>query len=346
MQNSQNSAKFKNNSMKALAIVGLLAVLVLGFWGVIRVAILVPGIGNALAAVGASISSIFVPAERLEITLPSANVPSGEPLSITWNHVGKRGEGSYTLSYACRSGFSMESITPTGVYQKAPCETPFNYTNSQTEIRVIPQSQSARFLDVPVTLSYTRSGDENPSATTDTAITVENSAVSVTPTPSGATPPPSPRPTPSPVTPGSRTDQTYRFVGSGTASDPSGTPDLEVSITSIGTLDRATNVFTPSATVVAGQRAAVQFSVTNRGTKTAEFWSFNAALPTTPFHIFHSDTQRSLGPGDRIEYTIGFDEIDSRTTSTFTVNVDPTGGIRELREDNNIAKITFRVIIP
>lgn len=339
----QNKEKMKNTGIKALAIVGLVAILILGLWGLIRVASLVPGIGSTLAAVGASLSSIFVPAERLEITLPSANVRSGEPMAITWNHVNKRGDGSYTLSYECRGGFSMESITPIGTYQKAPCDTSFNYANSQTEIRVIPVSMQARFLDVPITLSYTRAGEENPSATTDTAITVINEAVSATPPPS---PTPTPRPAPTPL-PGTRTDQTYRFVGSGAVSDPREVPDLAVSITAIGTLDRSTNVFSPSATVRAGSRAAVQFFVTNVGTKTAEFWNFNAALPTKPFRIFHSDTQRALGPGDRIEYTIGFDEVDARTSNgVFTVNVDPGNSIAELSEANNIAKVQFTVIVP
>ncbi len=345
----ENKEKVKKTAIKALAIVGLVAILILGFWGVIRVASLVPGIGNALAAVGASLSSIFVPAERLEITLSSANVRSGEPFAVTWDHINKRGEGSYTLSYACRSGFSMQSINSTGTYQNAPCETPFNYTNSQTEIRVIPHSLMVRFLDVPITLSYTRSGQENPSAVTDTAITVENTSASPAPTPTPApTPSPTPRPTPTPTpTPGPRSDQSYRFVGSGQASDPFGTPDLEVVITGIGVLDKNTNVFTPTQTVVAGQRAAVQFSVINRGTKTSDGWSFNASLPTNPFHIFHSDGQRPLGPGDRIDYTIGFDEVDSRATNgIFTVNIDPGNSVREIREDNNIAKIRFTIIIP
>lgn len=343
----QNKEKVKNAGIKALAIVGLVALLIFGLWGLIRVVSLIPGIGSTLAAVGTSLSSIFVPAERLEITLPSANVKSGEPLAITWNHVGKRGTGSYTLSYECRGGFSMESITPTGTYQKAPCDTPFNYADSQTEIRVILVSTGARFLDVPITLSYTRAGEENPSATTDTAITVINEAISATPSPAPSpTPSPTPRPTPS-LTPGTRTDQTYRFVGSGAISDPRGTPDLAVSITAIGTLDRSTNVFTPTATVRAGERAAVQFFVTNLGTKTAEFWNFNAALPTSPFHIFSSDSQRPLAPGDRIEYTIGFDEVDARATNgVFTVNVDPANGIRELSEVNNIAKIRFTIVVP
>jgi len=68
-------------------------------------------------------------------------------------------------------------------------------------------------------------------------------------------------------------------------------------------------------------------------------------LPTYPMHIFHSTSQKALQPGDRIDFTLGFDQLNGTLTDgVITINVDPTGSIRnEFDRDNNIAQVTFEI---
>ena len=343
----QIRSEYRSGALKALAALGFVAVLIFGAWGVIQVARMVPNLGSALSAAAVSLSSLFVPAERLEITIPTANVNSGEPFTLTWEHINKRSDGTYTVSFSCRDGLSMETVGTNGLYQKVFCNTPFNLTNATESMKLIPISSNVRFLDAPITLQFTRLSDGKVTASTETAITVINDKVSeasvVTPEPTTPTPT---TPRPQAPRPGTPTQNTYNITLAGRASDPNGRPDLKATILASGTINPANNVFTSGNVVRKSDRAAVRFVVENLGTKTVEGWSFNAVLPTYPMHIFSSEMQPALGPGDRIEYTLGFDMVDGSTTGgTFTLNVDPANSIwNEVSENNNIAKVIFTVI--
>jgi hypothetical protein len=87
-------------------------------------------------------------------------------------------------------------------------------------------------------------------------------------------------------------------------------------------------------------RIAVRFAVENLGTRTSPQWTFNAVLPTYPGNIFSSPSQQALGPGDRIEFTLGFDSVIDADTGVLTVNVDPAGSINESTKANNIIHYT------
>lgn len=346
MELKQTFSQNRGGALKALAVVGFVAVLIFGAWGLIQVGRMLPNVGSALSAAAVSLSSLFVPAERLEITIPTANVNSGEPFTLTWEHVNKRAEGTYTVTFSCRDGLSMETVASNGLYQKVFCNTPFNLTNATESMKLIPISNNVRFLDVPITLQFTRLSDGKVTASTETAITVINEKVSESGTPITATTTKPVAKPPVTTRPGTPSQNTYNITVAGRASDPNGRPDLAVTILDSGSINPANNVFTSGGTVRKSDRAAVRFVVENRGTKTVDNWSFNAVLPTFPMHIFSSDMQPMLGPGDRIEYTLGFDMVDGGTTGgTFTVNVDPANSIwNEVSENNNIAKVIFTII--
>lgn len=327
-------------ALRILATLGLIAILALGAWGIARLAMSIPSVLSAIGAAAVSLSSVFIPNERLEIELASGAVKSGEPFELKWSHVNKRGEGSYTVLFACREGLSVEASSQDGSYQKAFCETPFNFTNAKESIKLIPTS-NVRFLDVPFTVSYTRLSDGSVTASSEATVTVMNEGA------------PSSIPTTTPPVqggsssrPGGQSRSSYVITTAGRASDPSGKADLTVKIISLGVLN-ASNTFIPSQSVRAGEKAAVKFEIENAGTKTADYWTFNAVLPTSPFHIFHSEWQPSLGPGDKVQYTLGFDQIDTRSTGgVITLNVDPSNSIRESAEYNNIVKGTYIILIP
>ena len=76
-----------------------------------------------------------------------------------------------------------------------------------------------------------------------------------------------------------------------------GLPDLAVSITSV-----------IRSTSVAG-RVIVSFIVSNAGTNVAASgWAFNATLPLTPSYTYQSQGEQALYPGDKIAFTLTYDD--------------------------------------
>lgn len=132
-------------------------------------------------------------------------------------------------------------------------------------------------------------------------------------------------------------------TGGTPSSDPNGFVDLSARVIEIGLVDKATGEFTASSSPsrsAFNQRAAVRFLVENLGTRTSGQWTFNAVLPTFPSHIYSSPSQLALAPGDRTEYTLGFDSFEEDGEGTLIVNVDPTNSINEPNKDNNILRVT------
>lgn len=339
-------------ALKAISIVGFVAILIFGVWGLIQVARMVPNLFSSIGGAAVSLSSIFVPAERLEVSLETSNVTSSVPFTISWDHTNKRGEGTYRLSYACRDGVTMQAPDERGTYQTVFCETPFNLTNEESSMKVVAFSDRNRFIDVPMKLAFTRLSDGEMTASTETAITIENKQYTAplptaTSTVSAPTKPVTTTPTPSRIIrkAGVETRNVYSVTTTSRVSDPNGRVDLSVQILETGSLDPVTNVFTRTASIRRGSKGAVRFQVTNLGTKSAENWTFNAVVPTFPMYIYSSDMQPVLGPGDSVEYTLGFDQADGTATNgILTVNLDPSGAIRnEISRDNNIARATFSI---
>jgi hypothetical protein len=336
-------------ALKALSIVGFIAVLIFGVWGLIQVARMVPGVFQSLQSAAVSLSSIFVPAERLEVSMSSANVKSGEQFTFSWTHTNKRDDGSYQVSFDCRDGVSMQAPDSHGAYQTVFCNTPFNLTNEMSSMKLIAFSQSARYVDVPMKLAFTRTKDGEVTASTQTSITIENDKLS-----SGAatsTPTTTPKTTPSANTgriikkAGTETRNVYTVTTTGRVSNPNGRMDLSVTILGTGVIDPATNIFTQTASIPRGGKGAVRFVVENLGDKTVPNWYFNAVTPTYPMYIYTSDMQPALGPGDKIEYTLGFDMADAAATGgMLTINLDPANSFpNEITENNNITRAVFQI---
>jgi hypothetical protein len=140
-------------------------------------------------------------------------------------------------------------------------------------------------------------------------------------------------------------DEIFPISDSRSISDSSGRVDLKATIIGTGTVD-IDGIFSPTSSINVYEQGAIRFSVTNVGSKTSDNWTFNAVLPTYPMHIFHSKSQKALAPGDRIDFTLGFDQLNgSLTEGVITINVDPTQSIfNEVTRDNNVAQVTFDIV--
>ncbi len=263
-------ATFKENALRVIAVVGLVALLLLGAWGIIQLAFIIPGF-----FAGSSKST----QESLTLSLPAA-VTSGDTINLAWSHKGGNGEYAYSISYACESGLSLKAPLPTGAYQTVGCNTPFNYTNavSSSKLMVSLSGTQAAPLNLTVAASKLSSGAVTASAA---------GKVTVNPVKKAAA-------TPAKTTVSSNTGAKY--VASGRTTNLYGYADLAVSM--------ASNL----GSVRAGSRVALQFVVQNVGTNVVPAgWTFTAQLPYNPVYTYTSGAQQALYPGDKIVYTLGYD---------------------------------------
>lgn len=344
MDNQNSRDKLVGTATRALAIIGFIAVIIAGLWGSVTIARGVPSAFSALAAAIVSITSVFVPAdEAITISVPSLTVGSGETFVLSWEHEQKSVEGTYTFRYLCTDGVSFTSPTQAGPNTEVFCNTPFNFLNANDSLVLTAFSETNRFADVTVFVDFTPNGAAAPTVSGSTLLTIENTDITSSPgTTTGG------QAGGSGTTPRTAGPETTTIdvipTGGPTASDPNGVVDLRVRFIELGLVDKATGEFTASSTPsdqVVGKRVAARFLVENIGSRTSDQWTFNAVLPTFPSHIYSSPTQPALGPGDRIEFTLGFDSFEADGEGELVVNVDPTRRINESNKENNILRQTI-----
>jgi CARDB len=363
MQDNNNINKVKEHSIKTLAVFGLIGLLIIVSIAIIRVA---PIAIRGIASAAVSLSSIFVPADKLSLQSSTYNANTGEPFTLTWSRTNQSTNGSYTVSYPCTDGVHLEAVLP-GKNDVIFCNTLYHFLNSNNSLTLAgfiapgtaQNGAALNDLDIPVTLHYTQNGAS--SETTEATVTVNVStgansqtANQTTSTNTANTTTPSntasnvkinvniPSATPSagqPIT------TTYNMTNGPTYTDRgnAGEPDLVATILQTGVVSTTTGAFTPQSSVKTSDRAAVHFQIQNIGTKASGSWTFAVVLPTYPAYTFQSGTQPSLAPGDRIEFTLGFDNIVHQSQGTIVVNADPLGQVQEANKVNNIATSTIYI---
>ncbi len=330
-------------------------------------------IPTSIQTAAVEISSVFYPADtRLQLALESRYVESGIPLTLAWTAPATDIPGSFLFAYKCVNGLSVFMENRDGDYESISCEQPTEPLVSGNQIRIRLTSTENRFLDVPLAVAFYPEGDPSPLFFSRALVTVENPRIAFSPSlrPDGTTAtstnatdvspqidtatPPATRPPKeqTPATPqrGAGTSESFQIprIDGAAQTAPrtlSGQSDLSVKIMNVGYIDDATKGFVISNTVEKNNISAVMFAVENNGTNSSGSWDFAAILPTNPPYIFQSPTQRELLPGERIEFTMGFDKAKEGATSLeIKINIDPSQRISESNETNNstIATIGIR----
>ena len=344
MNGTGNGSRLAGSATRVMAIIGFLALIVIGMYGSVRVAQAVPGAFKSVAAAIVSITSIFVPAnETITLSLPAYTVQSGTPLTVAFDHQNKKLQGTYAFRYSCVEGVTFSTLAGDGTVSQITCNQPYAFQPFNNSVVVTPESTKVRFADAEVFVTFTPEGAGTSTVAGSTVFTIENVKVTTSAlTPGGSTgttgtPTPAPAPKPQPK-------KETIVVPQGRASDPNGYTDLTARVIEVGVID-STGAFVASSTPSRQSRVAVRFAVENIGTKTAnKEFTFSAVLPTYPPYTYFSPSQVVLGPGDRIEFTIGFDSFEQDNVGDFIVNVDPTGSVNERSKDNNIVKYTVTVV--
>lgn len=315
---------FMDMFIRAISVLGLIAVLLLGAWGIIRLAVNLPSIASSI---GSSISSLFkgkTPTETLTVTLPTS-ATSGQTIEATWKHTKTGSEQySYTLSYACQDGLTVKVPVPTGEYQEVACNTPFNYVNASEKMKLIPSLKDANVVPLILTASAVKLSAGAVTATGSTTSSIFTGS-GTTATAKPATTTTKKTTTTAKTTTTKKSTAPVTYVASGRVSNPNGISDLAVFVTSTGIMDRTTGAFIPTNNIRQGNRVAVKFIIENVGTKTTPAnWTFNVQLPLATPYTFTSQPQQALNPGDKIEYVLGFEDSNTNTTNCVP-QYDPYG---------------------
>lgn len=265
---------FKDRSLRAIAILGLIALLLLGAWGIIQIAFTLYGfLGNSTPS--STPAAQTQKTEQVTATLPAV-VQSGTPFTLSFTHQNASGNYAYQFSYSCASGLSVQAPVPTGSAQTVPCNTPFNYTGATAQVQLTATVTG----NAPVATTFTVAA-KNLATNAITASANANTQVQ----------PAAKQNTVSNTSASSKPASTY-VPAKTTARTLYGSPDLSV------TMGQVTNY---------GGRYSVQFTIQNVGTNVAPYgWTFNATLPASPTYTYTSNPQQALNPGDRIVYTLGF----------------------------------------
>ncbi len=367
--------------LKLLAIVGLIGLLALAAWLSVQIIRYTPTAVDSLSGVSfSSIFSPGTRGEgEIRFALESLSYQSGRPFTLAWENGAEIVSRDYTFSYSCAPGVSFRVLRGTEVIDVA-CDEPFEFSSMANQLVVVPTSESNRYLDTTITLARANDPD-TATRTTLTVVNaqlndspdllVQNGMRDVerpgpgvsepedlteeiavperpsTPTPdvsapSVTAPTPAPTPTPQPTTP----RQPVYVPNPAAQSNPAGRPDLAVRIvesgivTTLGGEER----FVTLSPIPSDQRAAVRFTVENLGNRTSsDAWYFVATLPIegNTEYTYRSPRQAALGPSDRIEFTLKFDDITTSAAANIRIVIE--GETDDRVPQNNTAQTRLQV---
>lgn len=309
--------------IKTLAIVGFLATIILSVWLMVQVVRIIPNAFSSLASIADSISN-YRGEEGDELTIATGKsiVNSGESFQIAWTDLER--DGTYNFGYSCTEGIAVDVRVSGDRIEEVPCGELYEIPNGQFSLDVIVTSEKARFTDIPFSILFMDTEEEDVTFEENSKVTVVNATIpqsaeriaeeesddeedeeiatdtededeeedeEVATTPARPAPTPAPKPKP--------TNTVISYIPT---SQANGFTDLSARFIGIGELDG--NDFTPRATLEADENGALKFEVKNIGTKTSEEWAFEVMLPSG--FVYESDEQSPLKPNERVEFTLGF----------------------------------------
>ncbi|HZS43013.1 MAG TPA: hypothetical protein VFA52_02215 [Candidatus Paceibacterota bacterium] len=127
----------------------------------------------------------------------------------------------------------------------------------------------------------------------------------------------------------------------GASFNQNGNPDLQLTISSIGVLDRNSGAFVPTTNVNTNDRVAVKFQVENVGEGPSGAWNLSAALPAVnpADQTKNLSNQISIPAGMAVSGELYFDYV--QTGQNRVVQISISDSRSELRTNNNSAQVTI-----
>ncbi len=352
--------KGKEGILKVLAIGGFIGLIIIIAWLGIQLISFMPSAFTSLASLADSVYN-YKPVEIVVVSNTSV-ANSGESFTLSWNK--PKQDGTFTFTYKCTEGVSVELRSKLDEIETVTCDQPYDIGAVDT-IDLSVNSERNRFTEIPYTLAFIPSKSDDPAATTDKTITVVNAMISpvavgatttpevitpdpepevvVTPTPNPkpVTPTPTPTPTPAPTTPKPVTPKPVTVstpIYGIPVSNPNGFTDVGTRILAVGTLT-SNDRFTAANVIDNDEQGAIQFEIKNFGTKTSNSFTYTVSLPNGT--EYKSSSQSGLKPNERSVVTIGFETNDMTGVESIEVEVTLNG---DTNRNNNQFKSNVSIV--
>ena len=336
----------KETIMKSLAVLGFLAIIGFIAWASVAIVNHAPKAFTSLASIAQSLNNYknsMGGDTTLTFTTEVTKTTTGTPATIVWNK--QSNAGTYTFSYKCTDGVSVDVVDTEGLRSIA-CDTAYGLGDTD-KITIVTDSVKQAEAKVDYTIAFTGKGDLGPTHTGTSSLTILNESINsgvltkddsktwkdtVTKKPTiAATKPetsvtvtmgepeskPAPKPAPA-VTP----------------SNPTGYSDLSTRFLSTGLI--IGNSFT-AKDLAHGDEGAFQFAVANLGSKTSASWTYTVTLPNGD--TYHSGIQSPLLPHEEAKVALGFPVINSATYTL--VVVVAAAGDASLQNNSFTKTLTF-----
>ncbi|MCA9359836.1 hypothetical protein H6781_00360 [Candidatus Nomurabacteria bacterium] len=315
----------KGGVLKSLAIIGFVGIIIIISWLSIQLVNVMPNAFSSLASLAEGLNQQSFKEESADevksllVTSNTTLVNTGESVKLSWETVPT--QGSYTFSYSCTEGVSIDILDVNNGLRNIACNTNYNVGNLDS-INISVESEKKRFENIEYSISFLATNDTTPRAAGSASFTVVNSAIQDVLTNNDETEEESSTEEEAevsePVTEVSEpTTPTYNqeFVYTIPTSDPNGRTDLSAKFLATGKI--VGNSFFPEA-LVQDENGALQFEVKNYGTKTSAKWTYTLSLPGGG--TYSSTEQSPLKPNERAVITIGFPTNDN-SSHTFVGKV-------------------------
>ena len=337
--------KIYDNSIKGLAMVGMGALLAFVIWGAsIMLNTASPFFANINSA-ALTVKSQLFPEERISLSFPKANVESGEIFKGFYSY---NGSENLRFSYDCKKDVNLSiKLAEESYFFQLNCNSRLFLDPQNSEFSLKASNTGTTSESVKITLETSKEevgaqkniliNSEEEEATQQGAGDSQN-----THTENESEPAKDNNTTQEQKEiAGEREDTVYPLEENNSHSGEQ-RPDLTGEIIEMGQGSPASNdnrcdFVSTSTKIKQGNQAAVRFSIENSGNTETGKWEFDLIPTYSRWEETSVDNQKSLAPGDRIEYTTCFKTAFNKEKS-FIVNIDPENKVKEIDEDNNILK--------
>jgi hypothetical protein len=364
----------KAGLLKTLAIIGLFGVIILIAWLSVQIVSVFPSAISSLASLADSVYS-YDPTAEVEIDLKPVAGPiiTGNEFTIGWDKPAKK--GTYTFSYECQDGLSLQVKTAMSDFKNTECGSTYDLGTVGTA-QILVNSEKKSVLEMNYTVSYFKTNSATSTTNSSQSVTVLNPrlapdsttevtegvattteevavtepetgvtepaeevtpvATTTSPTTEAATTTPVVEPTKPVVKPAPVYEYVYEYAIP--TSNPNGFTDLEVTYIGIGRITSGGN-YLNTGKLTTDEEGAMQFSVKNIGTKTSEDWYFTAKLPGGI--TYESTKQTALKPNEKSLLTISFPAVDDEKLYSYSLS---TKTDRDTNSKNNSASWSIFVL--
>ena len=327
----------KDKMTKTLAVLGFLTVIALIVIATLAIIRYLPTGFSSLASLSESLNEYRTGGDKEDpsmIVLTSTTTESmvGEPVAISWQKIDA--VGSYSFAYDCSDGVTVDIIDTEGLRTIA-CETNYDLGDTDT-VTIIATATSTEDEFIDYTVAFTPENEPESTHFIDESLTLLPKKDGMVASETDSEPVPAPTATTSPApylgapdplpvrdTPVPKPTPTTR-----------GYTDLATAYVGVGTIDG--NRF-EAGRLEQNAEGAVQFTITNIGSKTSGYWSYSVTLPDGGSYA--SPKQAPLAPGEIATISLGFGVEEARSHTFVIVAVDTTDTLL----GNNSARKTIEI---